>query len=155
MIKFMWGLWFFHWKNPNTQTNLIVVNFFGRKNPNTQKYLIVVNFSKILKKMQSVFNIWTVLLNSMLHPQLERQISWFGSDKDMLYTIFTGFSCWFQPCNSWNDPMAEIRGQPLLVHRGPSPPACFGSNDRGFEPFITAETGGRAWPKGALRVAAL
>ena len=49
--------------------------------------------------------------------------------------------------------MAEIRGQSLLGHHGPSPHACFGSNKRGFEPFVAAETGGKA--HGALRVAAL
>ena len=43
--------------------------------------------------------------------------------------------------------MAEIRGQPVLGHPLPSPPAYFGSNDRGFKPFVTAETGGKAWPK--------
>ena len=42
--------------------------------------------------------------------------------------------------------MAEIRGQPVLGHPWPSPSACFGSNERGFEPFVTAETGRRAWP---------
>ena len=42
--------------------------------------------------------------------------------------------------------MAEIRGQPVFEHHGPSPTACFGSNERGFEPFVTAETGGKAWP---------
>ena len=77
-----------------------------------------------------------------LHPQLERQMSWFGSDKDMLYIIFTGFSCWFQPYNSWNDPMAEIRGQPLLGHCGPSLSACFGSNEGFDSSLVTAETGG-------------
>ena len=80
------------------------------------------------------------------HPQLEWQIVWFCLKKDMLYIIFTGFSYWFQQCNSWNDPMADFRGQPLLGHLGPSPTACFGSNDRGFEPLVTAETGGKARP---------
>ena len=36
--------------------------------------------------------------------------------------------------------------QPVLGHPGPSPPACFGSNERGFKPLVTAETGRRAWP---------
>ena len=50
----------------------------------------------------------------------------------MLYIIFTSFSSWFEPCNCWNDPMAEIRGQPVLGHHGPCPPTCFGSN-KGFK----------------------
>jgi len=39
--------------------------------------------------------------------------------------------------------MGKIRGQPVLEHPGPSLPACFGYNHRGFEPFITARTGER------------
>ena len=42
--------------------------------------------------------------------------------------------------------MGEFEGQTALGHHGPSPAACFGSNERGFEPFVTAEKGGRAWP---------
>ena len=34
--------------------------------------------------------------------------------KVMLYTIFTSFSSWFQPCDYWNDSKAENRGQPVL-----------------------------------------
>ena len=50
--------------------------------------------------------------------------------------------------------MAEIRGQPVLGHPGPSPPACFGSKE-GFESLlITAETGG-GLAKVPLRLAAL
>ena len=42
--------------------------------------------------------------------------------------------------------MGKIRGHPVLVHPRPSPPTCFGSNE-GFESsFVTATTGGRAWP---------
>ena len=80
------------------------------------------------------------------HPQLECQISQFLTKKVMLYTIFTNCSSWFQPCNYWNDRKAEIRGQPVFGHHRPSLPSCFGSNE-GFESsFVTAETGGRAWP---------
>ena len=42
--------------------------------------------------------------------------------------------------------MAKIKGQPLLGHHRPSLSTYFGSNERGFEPFVTAETGERAWP---------
>jgi len=31
-----------------------------------------------------------------------------------------------------------------------SPPAFLGSNNRGFEPYITATTGRRAWPRELL-----
>ena len=82
----------------------------------------------------------------MDHPQLECQLSQFLCEKVMLYTIFTSFSSWFQPCDYWNDSKAENRGQPVLEHPRPSPPAYFGSNKRGFEPFITAKTGGRLSP---------
>ena len=45
-----------------------------------------------------------------------------------------------------NCAMAAFKGKPVLGHLRPSPTACFGSNERGFEPFVTAETGGKAWP---------
>ena len=67
----------------------------------------------------------------------------------MLYTIFTCCSSWFQPCDYWNDGKAKNRGQPVLGHPGPSPSACFDSYERGFKPFVTAETGRRAWPRQA------
>ena len=41
----------------------------------------------------------------------------------------------------------EKDSQPVSGYPGPSPPTSFGSNERGFEPFVTAETGGRAWPR--------
>ena len=91
---------------------------------------------------------WTILKEFPLqhHPQLESRLSQFLCEKVMLYTIFTSFSSWFQPCDYWNDRKAKNRGQPVLEHHGPSPLACFGSNERGLEPFVTAETGRRAWP---------
>ena len=42
--------------------------------------------------------------------------------------------------------LGEFEGQTVLGQHGPSPFPCFGSNERGFEPFVTAETGGMAWP---------
>ena len=101
----------------------------------------------IVHKWISVCTSFFVFGQLQEHPQLQWQISWFGSDKDMLYIIFTGFSCWFQTCSSWNDPMGEIRGQPVLGHTRPSPSTCFGSKE-GFESsLVIAETGKRAWPR--------
>ena len=66
------------------------------------------------------------------HTPFERHVGQFFCQKVMLYTIFISSSSWVQPCNSWNDRKAEIRGQPVLRHLGPSPSACFGSNE-GFK----------------------
>ena len=85
------------------------------------------------------------------HPQLEWPISWFCSDKDMLYIILTNFSCWFQPCDYQNDPMATIRGQPVLGYRRPSPLTCISSNNKGFEPFVTSRKGEEGSTLCALR----
>ena len=46
-----------------------------------------------------------------------------------------------------NQTMDEIRGHPVLGHLGPSPLVCFGTTGRGFIPYVTGETGGRAWPR--------
>ena len=78
-------------------------------------------------------------------PTFNGKLVDFSWDKNISYDIFTDFSCWFQPYKFQNDPMAEIRGQPVLGHPWPNPPTCFGSNDGGFEPFVTAKTGRRAW----------
>ena len=44
-------------------------------------------------------------------------------------------------------PWPKLEGShPVLGHHGPSLSACFGSNERGFEPFDAAERGGKAWP---------
>ena len=72
--------------------------------------------------------------------------------KGHVYTIFTSFSSWFQPCSCWDDIKAKNRGQPGLRHPTPSPPSCFSNNHRAFEPFITAETGDRAWPRVPLYI---
>ena len=88
-----------------------------------------------------------LLLLLACHPQLERQIGQFLCEKVMLYIIFTSSSSWFQPCTCWNDRKAEIRGQPVLGHSGPSPPACFGSNEGYESSRVTAETGRKAWPR--------
>ena len=42
--------------------------------------------------------------------------------------------------------MAVIRGQSFLGYSGQRPSTCLGSKDGGFEPFVTAETGKKAWP---------
>ena len=42
--------------------------------------------------------------------------------------------------------LGENEGQTVLGHHGPSPSTCFGSNEKGFEPIVTAKTGGRALP---------
>ena len=68
----------------------------------------------------------------MYHPQLEQQISQFLCKKVMLYTIFMSFLSWI------HDRKAEIRGQPVLRHLGPSPSACFGSN-AGFESSLVTK----------------
>ena len=62
------------------------------------------------------------------------------------YIIFSDFSCRIGICNFWNDPLGEFEGQTVLRQHGQSLSACFGSNERWFEPFVTAETGRRAWP---------
>ena len=129
--------------------------FSGQSFKICPKWLFYLGPNIILEKVRKFENIWIIpwemaadLLSVGWIPpptpasfRVKRQISWFGLDKDMLYIIFTGSPCWFQPCVSWNDPMGEIGGQPVLGHHGPSLPACFGSNERGFEPFVTARTG--------------
>ena len=57
---------------------------------------------------------------------------------------FSDFSYRIKICNFYNDPLGEFEVQTVLGHHGPSPPTCFGSNERGFEPFVTAETCKRA-----------
>ena len=42
--------------------------------------------------------------------------------------------------------MAAIRGQPVLGHPRPSPPACFGSNERGFERLLLPKQAGGLGP---------
>ena len=59
---------------------------------------------------------------------------------------FLHFSCRIIIQNDWINPLGENGGQTLLGQHRPSLPSCFGSNEMGFEPFVTAETGGRAWP---------
>ena len=81
-----------------------------------------------------------------IHTKLEEDFRWKLKYWAISCIIFSDFSCRIGICNFWNDPLGEFEGQTVLGQHGPSPPACFGSNERGFEPFLTAETGGKAWP---------
>ena len=100
-----------------------------------------------LKRVKEWWYFKISLFTLVNDPQLEGQICQFLCEKVMIYTIFMSFSSWIQPCNFWNDRKAEIRGQPVLRHLGPSPSACFGSNEGVESSLVTTKTGGRAWPK--------
>ena len=79
------------------------------------------------------------------HTKLEEDFRWKLKYWAISYIIFSDFSCRIGICNFWNDPLGEFEGQTVLGQHGPSPSACFGSNKRWFEPFVTAETGRRTW----------
>ena len=99
-------------------------------------------------------NSWKVHKKGIPH-QLEEDFRWKLEYWAISYMIFSDFSCRIGICNFWNDPLSEFEGQTVLGHLGLSPPACFGSNNRGFKPFITAKTGRTAFAPGAWRLAAL
>ena len=64
---------------------------------------------------------------------------------ELSYTLFfSHFSYKIEICNFYNDPLGENGGQTIIGNHGASPPSYFGSNARGFEPLVSAETGGKA-----------
>ena len=89
---------------------------------------------------------------SLVSIRTDTSLAWMAitgicSKKHILYTNFMVFSRWFQLHNFQNDPMADIKGQPVIGHLWPSPPACFGRRE-GFESsVVAAKLGGRSWTR--------